>query len=62
MIRKMSKAEKTARHLPLEEDYWIDTDYYAYSSERKINLKTGKDEVASKKKLGFWAWLKILFS
>lgn len=43
MRRKMSKAEKTARHLPLEEDYWIDTDYYAYSSERKINLKTGKE-------------------
>lgn len=58
MKRKMSKAEKDVRHLPLEEDHYIDDSYYAYSSGRKINLKTGKDEIEKKdsfiKKLMKW--------
>ena len=61
MKRKMSKAEKDARSLPLDETHYIDTDYYAYSSGRKINLKTGKDESVDPKP-GFWAWLKSILS
>lgn len=50
MKRKMSKAEKDARHLPLEEEHWIEeVPSYAYSYGRKINLITGKDEISEPK-------------
>jgi len=37
MKRKMSKAEKTARHLPLEEDHWIDNapDFSQYHGDER---------------------------